>query len=122
MRLDFTPKFYREPSPAELKAQIDKLNESLNKTTDSIKDIGVNLSNTVVKGLVASVESTRKLANNLADSKDLSKDILAANKDLNKQITKNEQLSVAQAIAEQKLAKAIKDKELYEVIRNEPLT
>jgi hypothetical protein len=96
-------------TPAQLQAQVDKLNESLNQVNDSIKDIGADLSGGVVKGLVAAVENTRKLANNLTESKDLSKDIVSANKDLNKQIVKNEQLSVAKAIAEQKLAKAIKD-------------
>jgi hypothetical protein len=97
------------PTPAQLQAQVDKLNESLNQINDSIKDIGGDLSGGVVKGLVAAVENTRKLTNNLTESKDLSKDIISANKELNKQIVKNEQLSVAKAIAEQKLAKAIND-------------
>ena len=97
------------PTPAQLQAQVDKLNESLNQINDSIKDIGSDLSGGVVKGLVAAVENTRKLTNNLTESKDLSKDIISANKELNKQIVKNEQLSVAKAIAEQKLAKAIND-------------
>lgn len=98
-----------DQDPSKLQEQVNKLNESLNKVSDSIKDIGGNLSNSIVKGLVASVENTRKLANNLAESKDISKDITAINKELNKQVTKNEQLSVSKAIAEQKLAKAIKD-------------
>jgi hypothetical protein len=98
-----------DPTPAQLQAQVDKLNESLNQINDSIKDIGGDLSGGVVKGLVAAVENTRKLTNNLTESKDLSKDIVSANKELNKQIVKNEQLSVAKAIAEQKLAKAIND-------------
>jgi hypothetical protein len=97
------------PTPAQLQAQVDKLNESLNQINDSIKDIGGDLSGGVVKGLVTAVENTRKLTNNLTESKDLSKDIVSANKELNKQIVKNEQLSVAQAIAQQKLAKAIND-------------
>jgi hypothetical protein len=95
--------------PAKLQEQITKLNESLNKVSDSIKDIGKDLNAGILNGLVASVENTRKFANNLAESKDISKDITAINKELNKQITKNEQLSVSKAIAEQKLAKAIKD-------------
>jgi ribosomal protein S8 len=98
-----------EQDPAKLQEQVNKLNESLNKVNDSIKDIGKDLSGGVVKGLVAAVENTRKLANNLTESKDISKDITAINKELNNQITKNEQLSVAKAIAEQKLNKAIKD-------------
>ena len=98
-----------DQDPAKLQEQINKLGESLNKVSDSIKDIGKDLNAGILNGLVASVENTRKFANNLAESKDISKDITAINKELNKQITKNEQLSVSKAIAEQKLAKAIKD-------------
>lgn len=95
--------------PKELEKQLNVLNDELNQINDQISDIGQNLTNSVRNQLVASVDSTRRLSQNLSTSKDLSKDIKDIQRELNKALLKNDQLSISRNIAEKKLNKAIQD-------------
>jgi hypothetical protein len=95
-----------DPTPQQ---QVDALNTQLETINDKIKDIGTNLTKGMVTELNTAIQSTKKLGENLAKSRDLSKSTKEIQSALNKAIAKNEQLSLSKAIAEKKLNKAIQD-------------
>jgi len=92
--------------PQQLQQQVEQLNEELNKVNDRIKDIGENLAKGVEKQLSNSISKVRLLADNLSKSKDLSKDIKAAQSEFNKLIAKGEALSLSKRISEEKFKAA----------------
>lgn len=95
--------------PKELQKHLDDLNDELNKVNDKIIDIGENLTKSMRDELITSVQNSRRLANNLSQSKDISKDLKDIQGQLNKAIEKNEKISISRSIAEKKLNKAIQD-------------
>jgi len=92
--------------PQQLQQQVEQLNEELNKVNDRIGDIGKNLAKGVEKQLSNSISKVRLLADNLSKSKDLSKDIKAAQSEFNKLIAKGEALSLSKRISEEKFKAA----------------
>jgi len=95
--------------PQQLQQQVENLNNQLEAINDKIIKIGINLTDGMVSDLNKSIQSTKKLGENLSKSKDLSKNIKDIQSALNKAIDKNEKLSLARTIAEKKLNKAIQD-------------
>ena len=95
--------------PQQLQQQVQDLNNQLEAINDKIKDIGTNLTKGMVNELNTSIQSAKKLGENLTKSKDLSKSTKELQGALNKIIAKNEQISLSKAIAEKKLNRAIQE-------------
>jgi hypothetical protein len=94
--------------PKILAKSVEDLNDRLNDVLDNITSIGSIIGKTAKNELVNFTESTRQIANNLLESKDLSKDIKKISEEIVKANIKNTKLSIDRKIAEEKLNLAIK--------------
>ena len=98
----------------KLSEKTDELVKGFGDINEQIKELGGNLTKAVVNQLSAATTNASNLANKLAESTDISKNIKELTSELNKVLSKSEQLSVSRAIAEKKLAKAIQDGNLID--------